>query len=94
VSLRSSSFATASVTPDGKPKTSSKGSITVLSDGELGLADLASARKYSQNPPLSQGRRQQSEHKTPRTRPVNPSPHVTGEERHGYLCHRSTTLRT
>ena len=26
-----------------------------LSDDELGLADLAAARKYPQNPPLSQG---------------------------------------
>lgn len=32
----------ATVTPDAKPKLSPKGSITVLSDDELGLADLAS----------------------------------------------------
>ena len=32
----------ASVTPDGKPNLSPKGSITVLSDDELGFADLAS----------------------------------------------------
>jgi hypothetical protein len=46
---------TATVTPDGKPNLSPKGSITVLSDDELGLADLASAREYPQNPPPSQG---------------------------------------
>lgn len=32
----------ATVTPDGKPNLSPKGSITVLSDDELGFADLAS----------------------------------------------------
>ena len=32
----------ASVTPNGKPNLSPKGSITVLSDDELGFADLAS----------------------------------------------------
>jgi predicted pyridoxine 5'-phosphate oxidase superfamily flavin-nucleotide-binding protein len=32
----------ASATPDGKPNLSPKGSITVLSDDELGFADLAS----------------------------------------------------
>jgi predicted pyridoxine 5'-phosphate oxidase superfamily flavin-nucleotide-binding protein len=32
----------ATVTPDGKPNLSPKGSITVLGDGELGFADLAS----------------------------------------------------
>src|SRR5690242_2716392 len=31
----------ATVTPDGKPNLSPKGSITVLSDDELGFADLA-----------------------------------------------------
>src|SRR5215471_14063508 len=41
--------------PTASPKPPPKGSITVLSDDELGLADLASARKYPQNPPLSQG---------------------------------------
>jgi Pyridoxamine 5'-phosphate oxidase len=32
----------ATVSPDGKPNLSPKGSITVLSDDELGFADLAS----------------------------------------------------
>jgi predicted pyridoxine 5'-phosphate oxidase superfamily flavin-nucleotide-binding protein len=32
----------ATITPDGKPNLSPKGSITVLSDDELGFADLAS----------------------------------------------------
>lgn len=32
----------ATVTPEGKPNVSPKGSITVLSDDELGFADLAS----------------------------------------------------
>jgi predicted pyridoxine 5'-phosphate oxidase superfamily flavin-nucleotide-binding protein len=32
----------ATVTPDGKPNLSPKGSITVLNDDELGFADLAS----------------------------------------------------
>ena len=32
----------ATVTPDGKPNLSPKGSITVLGDNELGFADLAS----------------------------------------------------
>ena len=32
----------ATVTPDSKPNLSPKGSITVLSDDELGCADLAS----------------------------------------------------
>src|SRR5690349_23715411 len=32
----------ATVTPDGKPNLSPKGSITVLRDDELGFADLAS----------------------------------------------------
>ena len=40
----------ASVTPNGKPNLSPKGSITVLSDDELGFADLASSRHHREPP--------------------------------------------
>ena len=43
----------ASVTPDGKPNLSPKGSITVLSDDELGFADLASPGRTSGTTPPS-----------------------------------------
>jgi hypothetical protein len=45
----------ATVTPDGKPNLSPKGSITVLGDDELGFADLASPgtiENIRQNPAI------------------------------------------
>jgi len=56
----------ASVTPDGKPNLSPKGSIAVLSDDELGFADLAS-------PGTIENHRHNPRHRTQRRRPVYPS---------------------
>jgi predicted pyridoxine 5'-phosphate oxidase superfamily flavin-nucleotide-binding protein len=53
----------ATVTPDGKPNLSPKGSITVLGDDELGFADLASPgtiENLRHNPRSSNGERRRA----------------------------------